>query len=77
MKKRLIKKRKNEWIRWIADYTEVPVKIIRNECGLDIENLIRRKDQETLDIYLDCVSIDLMQRYQCGWWWESHKVNEN
>jgi hypothetical protein len=70
MKKRVIKKRVNKWIKWFSNYTEVPLKTVKEECYDDLYKLVKGRSIFYLDMYTDCKSIDLMEKYQCGWWVE-------
>lgn len=70
MNKRTIKKKAMRIVRDMSDYTDVPLETIKSECFEDLYKAIKRKDKFYLELHWDCVTIDLMIKYQCGWWFD-------
>ncbi|PDZ55730.1 hypothetical protein CON15_19510 [Bacillus cereus] len=71
MKKRILKKKVMRIIHHLSRYTSVPVKTVKEECYEDVENHVKRFEEDLLYVYFDCKSLELMGKYESGWFWKS------
>ena len=68
IKNKKFKQRYNYILNFLVNYTEVSRENVVKDCHDDIEFVTKNCNMQDTRMFIDCRSIDLMIKYQCGWW---------